>query len=281
MSDQSLPPNEETTGIDTYTKWVWKKWLVVLSSGGIAFVLLIWGLVGFTVTSLPILISIYSLFFIIQVYIATYQLWEAERSDKLLIIETAKKNDSQLEKLSFEKESLDQEARQLRVVLLQREQDRKPNLVGSVKDIQIDYVQDNWGKTIMGIRIFLYLGISNTSTVPTTISDFELDVSNIDGGHFLSYAGRDTTKFGFQQRECMISSNLLAKNNQWLSRRLLNGRKAELGERHEGWLFFDFEMIQNIDEKFDWSNNIVLKVIDAFDEKHQINGGLLKKYGED
>ncbi len=224
----------------------------------------------------PILISIYSLFFIIQVYVATYQLWEAERKDKLSIIETAKENYSLLEKSSFEIESLEQEARQLRNVLLQREQDRKPNLVGSVKDIQIDYIKDNRGKTIMGIRIFLYLGISNASTVPTTISDFVLDLSTSDGGHFLSYAGRDTTKFGFQQRECMISLNLLAKNNQWLSHRFLNGQKAELGERHEGWLFFDFEMIQNIDEKFDWSNNIVLKVIDAFDEKHQINGGLLK-----
>ncbi|MBK7708073.1 MAG: hypothetical protein IPJ30_20570 [Acidobacteria bacterium] len=62
------------------------------------------------------------------------------------IIETAKENYSLLEKSSFEIESLEQEARQLRNVLLQREQDRKPNLVGSVKDIQIDYIKDNRGK---------------------------------------------------------------------------------------------------------------------------------------
>jgi len=82
MSSQLLPSDEEPTGLNTYTKWVWKKWLFVLSSGEIAFLLLIWSLIGFTITSLPILIFIFSLFFIVQVYVATYQIWEAERKDK-------------------------------------------------------------------------------------------------------------------------------------------------------------------------------------------------------
>ena len=278
MSNQLLPPNEETTGIDSYTKWVWRKWLVVLSSGGIAFVLLIWALVGFTITSLPILIFIYSLFFISQVYVATYHLWEAERKDKLSIIETVKNNSSQIEKLSFDKDSLDKEARELRIALLEREKDRKPNLIGSVRDIQIYPIVNKAGTNILGTRISLYLGISNASTVPTAISNFLLDVANTKGEYFLGYAGLDPFKFGFSKQECLISQGELADKNQHLAERFRNGQKIELGDRHEGWLFFDFEMIQNPDENFDWSNNMVLKVVDAFEEKHQINGGVLKKY---
>jgi hypothetical protein len=160
----------------------------------------------------------------------------------------------------------------------QRENDRKPNLVGSVKDIQIYTVLDRAGKNILGTRISLHLGIANAGIVPTTISGFILDVANTDGAHFLGYAGHDPSTFGFMQRECINSDSALSDINQRLADRFSNGRKAELGERHEGWLFFDFDMIQNHDEKFDWSNNIILEVIDAFDEKHQINGGVLKKY---
>lgn len=167
---------------------------------------------------------------------------------------------------------------QIQTDLLQHENDRKPNLVGSVKDIQIYPVLDRAGKNILGTRISLYLGIANASIVPTTISDFILDVANTDGAHFLGYAGHDPSKFGFLQRECINSDGALSDINQRLADRFSNGQKAELGERHEGYLFFDFDMIQNPDEKFEWSNNIILKVIDAFDEKHQINGGLLKKY---
>lgn len=220
MSDKLLPPNEETTGIDTYTKWVWKKWLVILSSGEIAFLLLIWGLIGFTITALPILILIYSLFFIAQVYVATYQIWEAEREDKLSIIKTVEKQTLQIEKLSFEKDSLGQETKQLQSVLLQNEKDRKPHLMGSVTDILIYPVMNRAGN-ILGTRISLFVGITNASTVPTTISVFILDVANKDGGHFLSYAGEDASKkfgfsnedpskFGFSKQECIVSQNELS-----------------------------------------------------------------------
>ena len=64
-----------------------------------------------------------------------------------------------------------------------------------------------------------------------------------------------------------------------LAYRFRRGQKAELGERHTGWLFFDFEMIQNPDQKFDWSNNMTLELTDAFDERHSVQGGLLKMYG--
>jgi hypothetical protein len=277
MSDQLLPPNEETTGIDTYTKWIWKKWLVLLSSGEIAFLLLIWGLIGFTITALPILILIYSLFFIAQVYVATYQIWEAEREDKLSIIKTVEKQTLQIEKLSFEKDSLGQETKQLQSVLLQNEKDRKPHLMGSVTDIHI-YPVINRAGNILGTRISLFVGITNASTVPTTISGFILDVADKDGGHFLSYTGEDPSKFGFSKQECMVSQNELSDKNQRLANRFSNRQKAELGERNEGWLFFDFDLIKDLDKNFDWSNNITLKIVDAFEEKHQINGGLLKKY---
>lgn len=280
MSDRLLPPNEETTGIDTYTKWVWRKWLVILSSGGIAFVLLIWGLVGFTITSLPILISIYSLFFIIQVYVATHQLWEAERKDKLSIIETVRNKDSQIEKILFEKDSLEQETRQLQLVLLQREQDRKPNLLGSVRDIRIYSVVDEAGINILGTRISLYLGISNASTVPTTISGFILSVVSKNATH-IGYSGNNPSKFGIPnvaQQNCLVSQIELNDSNQRLADRFINRQKSELGERHEGWLFFDFYTIMDNNDDFDWGNNLELKVIDAFEEKHQINGGLLKRY---
>ncbi len=179
------------------------------------------------------------------------------------IIERVKLNDSQ---------------QQLLTAPSQRENDRKPNLVGSVKDIQIYPVVDRAGKNILGTRVSLHLGISNASSIPTTISDFILDVANTDGAHFLGYAGHDPSRFGFLKRECIISQSELSNNNQRLADRFSNRQKAELGERHEGWLFFDFDVIHNPHENFDWSHNITLKVVDAFDEKHQINAGLLKKF---
>ena len=149
--------------------------------------------------------------------------------------------------------------------------------MGSVKDIQI-YPVVNRAGNILGTRISLFLGITNASTVPTTISAFILDVANKDGGHLLGYAGQGPSKFGFSKRECMVSQNELSDKNQQLAERFSNRQKAELGERNEGWLFFDFDLIQDPNKNFDWSNNITLEIVDAFEEKHQINGGLLKKY---
>jgi hypothetical protein len=129
----------------------------------------IWAFTGFKITSLSILIPIYATLFMIQVFIATYQLWEAERKDKLLIIEDSQKKTSQIEKLSLDKDNLDQEARELRTTLLQRENDRKPKLIGSVKNFQSHLVRDRMGNTILGTRIEVYITMSNASTVPTTI----------------------------------------------------------------------------------------------------------------
>lgn len=281
MSDQSIPPIEETTGLATYTKWVWRRWLFFLSSGGVAFFLLIWALIGTSFTNLMYLVPFYMLFFFILVYLATHQLWEDERKNKLEIINTLKDKTSQIEKLSFEKDALDQESRQLQLVLLQREQDRKPKLIGSADNIQIYPVEDIVGAKILGTRIAIHVGISNASTVPTTISEFVLDVTSKDGTHCLGYAGNDPSKFGIPsvaQQKCLVSQHELSDSNQRLADRFRGGQKAKLGKRHEGWLFFDFYLLMNNDEMFDWGNNIELKVIDAFEEKHQINGGLLKKY---
>lgn len=278
MSDQQLPPNEETTGIDTYTKWVCRRWLVILSSGEIAVLLLIWGLMGGTITSLALLIIVYSIFFITQVYVATYQLWAAERENKLSIIKIVEGKTLQIEKLTIEKDGFEQEARELRLVLLQREADRKPKLIGSVENILIDPVVDKAGTNVLGARVSLYLGITNASTVPTTISNFILEVISLDGAHHIGYAGHDSFRFGILQQECLISHSELGNKDQLLADRLLHGQKAELGEKHKGWLFFDYLTFNDPNKNFDWNNNIILKVVDAFDEKHEITGGLLKRY---
>jgi hypothetical protein len=278
MSDQLLPPNEATTGIDTYTKWVTRKWLVIISTGEFAVFLVIWRFTGGKIADLPTYISISLLIFIILVYVATHQLWEAERKDKLSIIEDFEKAKAQIEQIISEKDKLDQTARHLQISLLQLEKDRKPNLYGYVEDIQFYTVYDSEELFLLGTRISLYLGIANASPVPTTIRGFKLDVVNKDNGHFIGNAGLDPAKFGFLQQECIISQSVLANGNYRLADRFASGQVAELGIRHEGGLFFDFNLIQNPDENFDWSNNIILKVIDAFDEEHQIEGGLLKKY---
>jgi len=215
-------------------------------------------------------------------------LWQAEREDKLSIIKTVEQQSLQIEKLSFEKDSLGRETKQLQSVLLQNEKDRKPHLMGSVTDIRIYPVMNRAGN-ILGTRISLFVGITNASTVPTTISVFILDVTNKDGAHFLSYSGEDASKkfgfsnddpskFGFSKQECMVSQNELSDKNLRLVDRFSNRQKAELGVRNEGWLFFDFDLIKDLDKNFDRSNNITLKIVDAFEEKHQINGGLLKQY---
>lgn len=214
-------------------------------------------------------------------------MWQAEREDKLSVIKTVEKQTSQIEKLLIEKESLVQETKQLQFVLLQNEKDRKPHLMGSVTDILI-YAVINRAGNILGTRISLFVGVTNASTVPTTISVFILDVANKEGGHFLSYAGEgaskfgftneDPTKFGLSKQECLVTQNELSDKNRRLADRFSNRQKAELGERNEGWLFFDFDMIKDPNKNFDWSSNITLKIVDAFEEKHQINGGLLKKY---
>jgi hypothetical protein len=279
--DESLPPLEEPTGIDTYTRWVFRKWLFVLSSGGVALAVLIWGTIGFTITNLLILTPLYTLYFAVLVYVATYKLWEAERDHKLRFVGHVKEKTASIEKLLLEKDDLESEVRQLHLVLLQREQDRKPRLIGSASHIQIEPVFDVLGMELLGSRILIFLGISNVSTVPTTISEFKLNVSNDEDLHFLGYAGDDLSKFGFLQRNCIWPDRSDLKNEENLADRFSSGRKAELGERHSGWLFFDFELIQNPNEQFDWSNNTTLHLTDAFDERHLIEGGLLKKYSSD
>jgi hypothetical protein len=100
-----------------------------------------------------------------------------------------------------------------------------------------------------------------------------------NGVHNLGYAGYDPSKFGFLQKECAPVFSAL-NTDEHLAIRFRSKLKAELGDKHEGWLFFDFQIIKYAEEIFDWvlKNNTVLNVVDAFDEKHQINGGLLKNY---
>lgn len=277
MTDK-LIKDEEPIGLEVYAKYVFKKALNIYSSGAIAFILVIWGFISGGFTSLLIIIAIYLLFTVVLMFVATYQLWEEERKDRFNIIEADQTKKSELENLLNDKSLSDKEVRELQRLLLQRESDRKPHLSGSVSDINLSQIPDSSGQVILGTRVLIRLGFSNSSQVPTTISEFILNISAANGGHFLGHAGKDPSKFGFGQRDCIDIYDLGSDEKKLLTRRFADGQKAELGEKHEGLLFFDFDLIKNPKEGFDWFNNMKLDVVDAFDEKHPINRGLLRKY---
>jgi hypothetical protein len=276
MSNQIIPPNEEHSGLDTYLKWTIKRGLVIYSSGGFAIcVFSIFALLPFDFANKLILSLFSSYIFFIVIFIASYQLWKAEREDKISVIETVKTQNITIEKLSSEKDVFENESRQLRDALLQRDQDRKPQLSGSVITILHEQILDNLAKDLLGTRILLLIEFVNSSQAPTTISDFVLDITLSDGGHWISHAGVDPTKFGLLQQKCLPSPQTSLINNQWLLESAPRGQKAMFGEKYEGWLFFDCPIIKSFDD-YDLSSNIILKAVDAFNAEHKIEGGLLK-----
>lgn len=276
MAEPALPLIEELTGIDTYTKWVFRRWLLVLSSGEVAAVLLFWFFIGPSITNLVPLILVYVLFFAVQVYVATYKFWEAERKDKISIVESLQAKETQIDKISIEKDYFETEARQLQLSLRERAQDRKPRLMGSATNINWLPIMDATGKDFLGTRFLIFLGITNASPVPTTISRFILDINQNDS-HHIGYAGERFGEFGVLQQECFNVYAGRLRDEENLARVFGAGKKAELGERNSGWLFFDFETIRDLDTETDWSKNMTLQLVDAFDERHTIEGGVLKK----
>ncbi|HUF02583.1 MAG TPA: hypothetical protein VMM38_00250 [Aridibacter sp.] len=241
MSKELLPPDEESVWLDLYTKWFFRRWVLIAMGVEVALGLFIWGALGLSTTVGSFVAFFVALVILCTAYIAGYVLWRDERQDKLSIIETVSERDRALD----EKED--------RVKYLERQQ--RPRIIGFIRQVAwhdtfvTEQRQPNSRRVLgpkwAGSRLIVKIGFLNESPQQTTISDARLRIRTKDGDENRVSMTDDIKYFGDSLRTILSGTDIVifgihSNNVETLLNGLIDaGQMLESGRRYESVVVFD------------------------------------------